>query len=751
MIISSVEDYLNLAKNYRDNKEFERAIALYEKAITIDAQLSSAYRELGEIYTETEQLDKAIHYYQFAHQLEPNSWLILQKIGNIFLKKADLITAAIYFQRSINLNLNYPWSHNNLGIVMEKLGVIEQAISCYEKVIKLNPDFIGGYHNLVKIQEELGNSSQLIKNHQKIIELTPNAWWFYQKLGVLLEKQDQLDRAIALYEKVIELNPQLTWAYHKLGKIYEKSGDKNQLINFYQIVINQQPESWATYEKLGKLLKEQGQLERAIALYEKVIKNQPELINAHYALVEIYEELENLPKAIDYWHNIFPIISKNTLPRNKISDYHCKLGKLYLKQGELTRAITYFLRGLKHHPQNIHTYRLIGDVLEQQGKLKEAKICYSFYLPANLLQAYCQLPKEYAILANSPEINCIETYPATQVKILKSLSIYHKKSRYFQERQMQSAPAFLALIDNGRFWADELNSAVFTAKNKLIQDISSGCAEIIACSEYLSEPLQIQGIVACLASRWGHGYFHWMFEVFGRFASLIQSNIWGKIDKFVINENSHDFYRECLNKLGINNDQIISAKDTPHLQANCLLVPSFPMSGDNKLRFPYWMCDFLRQVFLNDVKSYILSGDYPKRLYISRNLATRRKIINEDEVFNLLTQYGFERIFLETLSVQEQALYLNQAEVVVAPHGAGLSNLVFCQPGTKVLELFNPFYVVSCYWELSNICDLSHYYLLGEDLSNTKQKTIVNIGQVSQDILVNIKKLQKSLKLMRIS
>src|SRR6476469_9150065 len=77
-----------------------------------------------------------------------------------------------------------------------------------------------------------------------------------------------------------------------------------------------------------------------------------------------------------------------------------------------------------------------------------------------------------------------------------------------------------------------------------------------------------------------------------------------------------------------------------------------------------------------------------KRIYISRNAGTERRTINEYEVLNLLNELGFTRIFAESISFAEQVSLMAQAEVVVLMHGSAVINLVFCQPGTKVIEIF---------------------------------------------------------------
>ncbi|WP_139295225.1 glycosyltransferase family 61 protein, partial [Planktothrix tepida] len=86
------------------------------------------------------------------------------------------------------------------------------------------------------------------------------------------------------------------------------------------------------------------------------------------------------------------------------------------------------------------------------------------------------------------------------------------------------------------------------------------------------------------------------------------------------------------------------------------------------------------------------------------------------EILEYLNQWGFVSIELETLTVQEQADLFSQAEVIIAPHGAGLTNLVFCQANTVVVELVSPHYIRPYYWLISQQLGLKHYSIQGEAL-----------------------------------
>ncbi len=76
-----------------------------------------------------------------------------------------------------------------------------------------------------------------------------------------------------------------------------------------------------------------------------------------------------------------------------------------------------------------------------------------------------------------------------------------------------------------------------------------------------------------------------------------------------------------------------------------------------------------------------------RRVYISRARATRRRLLDEDRLIERLAEDGFEAVVMEDLSFDDQVALMRQTEVLLAPHGAGLTNMMFCPPGTHVVEL----------------------------------------------------------------
>ena len=170
---------------------------------------------------------------------------------------------------------------------------------------------------------------------------------------------------------------------------------------------------------------------------------------------------------------------------------------------------------------------------------------------------------------------------------------------------------------------------------------------------------------------------------------------WDTIDHFLIGEGCHAI-RESLRLLGIKESKLVVTRRDSHFVCDLLVVPSFHGAPGN---MPPWAIEFLREQFLG-------SSSLPKsrrRIYVSRANASGRKIANEEEILPILTSRGFVCSELEEISLSAQIELFSKAEAVVAPHGAGLTNLVWCAPHTKVLEIFSPLYVNFCYWAIASV------------------------------------------------
>ena len=258
------------------------------------------------------------------------------------------------------------------------------------------------------------------------------------------------------------------------------------------------------------------------------------------------------------------------------------------------------------------------------------------------------------------------------------------------------------------------------------------------------EPLtEVNGRVAVLATEAADLYYHWLFQLLPRYNLIERAGIRvSDIDYYYVNSQRSRFQRETLALLGIEPSKVIAGDKVPYLRARELIVPSVPLGASC---FRPWMLDFLREKFLP--KNWREMQPSGRRLYISRGLAGYRRVLNENEVVSFLTERGFEVAAMESMSVPEQAAMMAGCDVVIGPHGGGMSNLVFCTPGTKVVEIYSPELVATYFWRLSNRLGLDYYYMLGKGKLTTLESDYPQSWDAHQDIEVDLNVLGQTLTL----
>jgi Glycosyltransferase 61 len=81
------------------------------------------------------------------------------------------------------------------------------------------------------------------------------------------------------------------------------------------------------------------------------------------------------------------------------------------------------------------------------------------------------------------------------------------------------------------------------------------------------------------------------------------------------------------------------------------------------------------------------AGAPRRKVFVGRANAARRRLANEDEVWPLLESAGFQRVLMEELTFEAQVSLMRETAVLCAPHGAGLTNMMFCPTGARVVEI----------------------------------------------------------------
>lgn len=194
-------------------------------------------------------------------------------------------------------------------------------------------------------------------------------------------------------------------------------------------------------------------------------------------------------------------------------------------------------------------------------------------------------------------------------------------------------------------------------------------------------------------------YYHWMLEGLTRIQIIRASGIDESALQYVVNGRPSPLVVETLRTLGIRRDRILFLPKGVY-RFRSLLVPSLLMPASSiaprSLRF-------LREALMPSPQAHL-----PRRIYVSRNDASMRRVTNETEILGRLEDIGVVSVSLSSMPLAEQWALFAGAELIVAPHGAGLANLAFCRQGTAIIEL-SPHRWHPCFGELSSLVPCRHY------------------------------------------
>ena len=219
-----------------------------------------------------------------------------------------------------------------------------------------------------------------------------------------------------------------------------------------------------------------------------------------------------------------------------------------------------------------------------------------------------------------------------------------------------------------------------------------------------------------------NNYYHFNVEFLGRYFIFVNSML--EYDKIIFPRNTK-FQIDFIDLLGINQHKIIDLPEGTAIIADELIFTDLINNWSIheykkgyksyvKQYCPKWFSRMYKELLLNRRKIQNSCNKIYKKVYISRQKARYRRIVNEHELVSLLKKYDFSILYLEDLNVEEQINIFRYVEIVIAPHGAGLVNISYSQNLVKVLEIFSEHYHDPSFRIQALIMGHEYYFCVGK-------------------------------------
>jgi hypothetical protein len=224
--------------------------------------------------------------------------------------------------------------------------------------------------------------------------------------------------------------------------------------------------------------------------------------------------------------------------------------------------------------------------------------------------------------------------------------------------------------------------------------------------------------LSCLTNGAEGSFYHFLIE------AVVKLYYYGAMlsvaDHILFNGPATEWKLKWLRHAGVDIDKIKWVSNASHFECEQLLFTSRLI---NDQQISHWCISGLKSLF-----SIHLANDLVKTkkiLWITRKGLKERNLQWENEI--LATYPEIEAIDLSELDVSDTISKFQSASHIIGPHGAGLSNIYLCSPGTKILEIYPQATTFQPYFHrMAAICKLEHYIMYLDFNNKDNPETGIN-------------------------
>ena len=373
-----------LAQNYFDKGEFEKALISYQELITAQPFNGDYFQRIVDCYQQLKQYEPAEKSILERYNKFKQTALLVELGYNYQLQK-DENKAKKYYEQALDKIKKIPTEVYGIAAVFERKVLIEYALQAYQLAIQLDPRLNFNFQ-MALLYGQKGDSDKMIEKFLEESYANPqNLFAIQNQFSRFMTENSDVNFNTALKKALLirtQQNQDIFWNQY-LSWYYMQQKEFGKAFIQEKAIYKRNPESLSNIVNLAQLSIEEEEKETANEILEFVLENTQDRelqIQAHYFLVEMKIDKAQEKDLIGIEAEL-----KLLLKQFGISPYTLKLQLLQahfetfqMKNPELGKAV---LKTALELPldeyQKADAKMELADILLFQEKFNQALLYYS--------------------------------------------------------------------------------------------------------------------------------------------------------------------------------------------------------------------------------------------------------------------------------------------------------------------------------------------------------------------------------------
>ena len=408
-----------LAKQYQDKGEHDKAISAYKKALTLTSQdherdnisyqLMVEYAKIGEDKLALDLFDKAYNpnavYTGGVSISTSGSSQMSISFGNdnirknlikIYQNQGKLDKLRTLFEERLKADQDNPATLEILAEVYRNAKDNNKAAETYQALSKVQPNNVRSYFYAAAALNKSGKpdlAKQLLSQGEAAYASGGGRsdTWFLAALAIICFDGELYPQAVKFAEDAVAKSSRHggfndTNLYGLLGKCYFATKQYEEAANTYQQIANLARSDWERKEaeKAVQRAYREGNLhETRIPKLVKMAEENPDDPDVRLNLAKSYEASEKVDEAIAQYEKLIELQPDN-------SEWHQTIGDLYQKSRQtqgaerLAKVVSAYEKALKLEPNSYKLYTQLGQTHKHGSEFSKAEAVYRRALDAQL-------------------------------------------------------------------------------------------------------------------------------------------------------------------------------------------------------------------------------------------------------------------------------------------------------------------------------------------------------------------------------